>query len=116
MLERKLCPVCDVRYVCVANIRNGKTYYRNRCSVCYKAGKKIKPKPPFWMKSGYKKKDKCERCGFKAKVTEQLNVVYVDGNDHNNDWFNLRTVCLNCQAEVMHSGLSWKPSALTPDL
>jgi len=115
-MSRKTCPVCEIRPVAIAYHRNGKTYYRNRCDTCIRARKQIKPKPAGWIKSGYKKKPHCEKCGFKAKHKEQLTVVYVDGNTTNIDWFNLKTICLNCEAEIKHIGVAWKPSGLVPDL
>jgi len=68
-----------------------------------------------WLKSGYKKKEKCDRCGFKFKHPEQATVYHVDGNIGNSDWVNLKTVCANCVIEVEHGRLPWAPSDLIPD-
>jgi len=116
MLERKLCPCCHVKPVAVNYIKYGKTYYRNKCDQCYR--KKKKPLPAGWLRTGYKKKDKCEKCGFRFKHTEQSAVYHLDGNSANNDWFNLKTICANCAIEIQYSSLGWKPDGrekLTPD-
>ena len=42
------------------------------------------------------KKDHCEKCGFKAEHSCQLDVDHVDGNHNNNDISNLMTLCANC--------------------
>jgi len=44
-----------------------------------------------------------------------MRVYYVDGNLKNNDWNNLKTICLNCQAAVLDAKLGWKPSDLVAD-
>ena len=115
MLKRDLCPVCHNNPVSINYIRDDVTHYRNTCSACNRKKKKLKPVPPPWVKSGYKKKPQCERCGFKMKHSEQSNVFYVDGNLKNNNWLNLKTVCLNCQQEVYKSRLAWKAGPIVPD-
>lgn len=115
MTDRKLCPVCRQRPVAINCIKNEKTYYRKVCDVCSRKGKQLRPVPPAWVRSGYKKKPHCEKCGFKAKYPEQLGVFYVDGNLKNNNWSNLKTICLNCQQEVYKSRLPWRESPLEPD-
>ena len=115
MRERPICPTCNSRPVAVNCIKNHVTYYRKQCDACLRKGKKLKPKSPLWALSGYKKKTQCEKCGFNAKQLDQLNVFHVDGNLKNNDWTNLKTVCLNCTAEVYKSKLKWKPSPSVPD-
>lgn len=116
MSTRNLCPICTQNPVAVNYKRNGNTYYRQLCGVCSRKGKKLKPQPPAWYKSGYRKKPQCERCGFKAEIVEkQLLVFHIDGNLRNNDWSNLKTVCLNCRPMVYKSRLPWKPADLVPD-
>ena len=115
MKIRPLCPSCSQRPVAVNCINNGTTYYRKVCDRCSRGGLKPKSKPPEWVKSGYKKKPQCERCGFKLKYPEQSSVFYVDSNLKNNNWLNLKTVCLNCQQEVYKSKLTWKTGPITPD-
>jgi hypothetical protein len=115
MLKRDLCPACRANPVAVNYVRDGVTHYRNSCSSCIRKGKKLKPEPPAWVRMGYKKKPTCERCNFKFKLPEQSIVFHVDGNLKNNNHFNLKTVCLNCQQEVYKSRLSWKASPIVPD-
>jgi hypothetical protein len=96
--------------------RNDKVYYRKVCDVCARAGKKLKPTPPAWYKSGYRKKPVCEKCGFRSKYTErQMSVFYVDGNMKNNTAPNLKSVCLNCRVELAQSRSGWREAPLTPD-
>ena len=114
-MNRPICPICTQRPVAINYIKEGVTHFRKICDSCIRQGKQLKPIPPGWIKAGYRKKDRCEHCGFKAKYPEQLGVFYLDGNLKNNNWANLRTVCLNCQHEVRKSNLPWKQSPLTPD-
>jgi len=115
MLKRDLCPVCSNNPVAVNYIREGVTHYRNSCSSCIRKGRKLKPQRPNWILSGYKKKDRCEMCNFKAKTTKQLFVYHVDGNLKNTNGFNLKTICANCRIELSGSNLPWKASPITPD-
>lgn len=115
MLKRELCPICHSNPVAVNYIRDGVRHYRNCCASCGRTGRKLKPEPPAWKRTGYKKKPACEKCGFKFKLTEQSNVFHVDGNLKNNNEFNLKTICLNCTQEIYKSILPWKPSPIVPD-
>lgn len=115
MLERKLCPVCHTNPVAINYVNEGITHYRNSCSSCIRKGRKLKPEPPAWAKTGYKKKPSCEKCNFKFKFPEQSVVFHVDGNLKNNNWTNLKTICLNCQQEVYKSRVGWKASPIVPD-
>jgi hypothetical protein len=116
---RPLCPFCGKRPVAINRYSNNNVYYRKICDSCARAraaGKILKPQPPAWVKSGYKKKPNCEKCGFVAKYPEdQMRVFYLDGDLKNNSWSNLRTICLNCQQEITKSKLTWKPADLVPD-
>lgn len=114
--ERKLCS-CNQRY-CAVNYTDfyGITHYRGRCEACIKRGKRIKPPVARWQAAGYKKKPTCDRCGFRAKYAAQLIVCHVDGNLHNTDTRNLKTVCLNCQVDVVKADLPWRPGDLEPDV
>jgi hypothetical protein len=86
------------------------------CAGCIRKKKKIKPVPPSWVKAGYKKKNKCDRCGFVAlNIKTQMRVYYVDGNLKNNDWQNLKTICLNCQAALQENKTTWRPADLVAD-
>jgi hypothetical protein len=115
MLERKLCPVCNANPVAVNYVKDGITHYRNSCTSCIRKGRKLKPTPPAWARSGYKKKSNCEKCNFKFKFPEQSVVFNVDGNLKNNNWANLKTICLNCQQEIYKSKLGWKANPIVPD-
>jgi rRNA maturation protein Nop10 len=115
MEQRKICPYCNLNYVAVNYHKNGKIHYRSKCDKCAKK-KATKFMPPGWMRSGYKLKDKCEKCGFKLKYPEQSSVFYIDGNLTNNDRYNLKTVCANCAIELAHSSLGWKQGgSIKPD-
>jgi hypothetical protein len=43
-------------------------------------------------------------------------VFHVDGNLHNSDIRNLKTVCLNCAEEVKRSDVNWNRGDLEPDV
>jgi hypothetical protein len=116
MRIRPLCPVCNSKPVAINYIRDEVTHYRKKCDPCNRKKRKLPQQKSSWVKSGYKKKPACEKCGFVAKHTEQLNVFHVDGNLKNNDWSNLKTVCANCTIEIGKARLPWKISPLSPDL
>ena len=107
-MDRNTCPVCKQRLVGVNYTRNGTTYYRKKCDWCIYHHKQLSPLVSSWVRAGYKKKPHCEKCGFVAKLKEQLLVAYIDGDITNNDHFNLKTICLNCRLEVEKSQLPWK--------
>jgi hypothetical protein len=102
-------------YNSVNGWHNNKLYYRSRCNACIRKGKKLKPQKPRWQTSGYKKKTACDRCGFKSRHSSQLLVYHVDGDLNNTELRNLKTICLNCAAEITRSDLPWKPGDLEPD-
>jgi hypothetical protein len=87
-MTRPLCPTCNARPVAVNCHHSETTYYRRQCDACLRIGKKLKPKAPAWAISGYKKKERCELCNFKAKHIKQLFVYHVDGNLKNTNAFN----------------------------
>jgi 5-methylcytosine-specific restriction endonuclease McrA len=68
-----------------------------------------------WQKAGYKKKNKCELCGFKAVIHQQLNVYHIDGNRSNVTIFNLKTICANCQRLKSTQDLGWTIGDLEVD-
>jgi len=117
MSLRKICPYCNLRPVAINYYLKGVVHYRSKCVQCYRRRVK-KIAPPGWLRTGYKKKDKCEKCGFRFKHSEQANVYHIDGDTTNNDWFNLKTICANCAVEIQFGNLPWKPdskSKLRPD-
>lgn len=113
VMERPMCPICRRHPVALNYYRKDRAYYRSACTGCIHRGRTVKTEPPAWVKSGYKKSDRCDRCGYKLRHTEQSTVYYADGNTANNNWLNLKTVCLNCQIDVGKT--RWRPSNLTPD-
>ena len=54
--------------------------------------------PTYDDKFGFllNKKNKCEKCGFIAEDTCQLDIIYKDGNIKNKEKSNMRTLCANC--------------------
>jgi hypothetical protein len=111
--DRGVCPVCKKKPVAIANVRNNVTYYRKKCDSCYR--KKRKPAVAGWIRAGYKRKDKCEKCGFRFKYVEQAEVVHINGDISDTNWVNLKTICLNCIIDVQHSVLPWKLASILPD-
>lgn len=115
MKPRPVCTVCKLR-PCAVNYHKEQTvYYRKRCELCLKKQNEKRLSKPLWQQSGYKKKHKCERCGFHSKVSQIFSVFTVDGNLRNTSPINLRTVCANCQILISVSGESWKNADLTSD-
>jgi len=114
-MQRKICPVCRQHPVALNYYRKQQPYYRTTCTGCIHRGRKIKTDVPNWFRSGYRKKDRCDRCSFKFKFSEQSNVYHVDGNTANVSWSNLKTICLNCQQEIAKLPVPWKPSDIKPD-
>jgi len=113
--DRKICPTCNQRPCAVNYTKDGITHYRSHCDSCLKRGKDLKKPVPRWQAAGYKKKPACDKCGFRARYSAQLLVYHVDGNLHNSDVKNLKTVCLNCIEEIKRSDLPWKQGDLEPD-
>ena len=115
-MKRPLCKNCKTRAAAVNYIRHGIHHYRSRCGACIRAEKNPDSlQVPSWQKSGYKKKLKCEQCGFKAIDHRQIAVLYVDGNLRNNNWPNLKSVCANCVIEITLKGLGWVEDDVKPD-
>jgi hypothetical protein len=81
-----------------------------------KKNRKIKPPEPRWRAAGYKKKNTCDRCGFRSKYSAQLIVYHVDSNMNNATVRNLKTICQNCVVDVKKTDLPWRPGDLEPDL
>lgn len=113
---RPICTTCNSNTPVAVNChKNEKIYYRKQCDNCIRAGKKIKPQPPLWYKSGYRKKDMCDVCGYKAELPDkQLLVAHINGNLRDVDRVNLKTVCLNCHQLLQKKRLPWKIDKPTP--
>jgi hypothetical protein len=43
-------------------------------------------------------------------------VYHADGNQHNTNPRNLKTICLNCVEEIKRMDRPWVPGELEPDL
>ena len=112
---RPLCEVCNANARAVAYHKYGRVYYRSKCSSCIAKNRRKKKPIPRWQTSGYKKKPACDRCGFKARHHSQLLVLHVDGDLNNCELRNLRTVCLNCVADLKHLKSISRPGDLQPD-
>lgn len=113
-MSRPTCSKCNVK-PCAANYtRNGVKHYRSMCSGCIDATKHEKSlENQALVKSGYKKKNECDRCHFQAKHQSQLSIVYLDGNKLNVSRLNLRTYCANCISEI--AALPSSKGGLVPD-
>jgi hypothetical protein len=112
---RPLCSVCNSKPKAIAYHKYGKIYYRSQCDSCLRKGRKLKAAVPRWRTAGYKKKPTCDRCGFKARHHTQLAVYHVDGDLNHCELRNLKTVCLNCIAEITWFDLPWRRGDLEPD-
>ena len=115
MEYRPICQICGRKPVAINYKMHGKIYFRKRCDSCIRKKRNLPAPKPRWLLEGYKKKPHCEKCGFKAKLKQQLFVYYVDGNLNNNSQFNLKTICANCQYEIAREGLGWRQGDLVPD-
>lgn len=109
---RPLCQTCGEKPCAVNYYKGKKVYYRSECDSCARGAR---PKKARWQQSGYKKKDYCEKCGFKSKHPEQFNVYHVDGDLNNCRPSNLKTICANCQRIIQKEGHRWKQGDLLAD-
>ena len=113
---RPLCVNCKSKPRAYAYKKGNKIYWRKLCDACNR--KKSKKKTggiTALQRSGYRKKSKCELCGFKAQTQLQLDVLFVDGNLRNTSSTNLKTVCANCQRLSSVKRLGWKIGDLVAD-
>lgn len=114
-MNRPICQACSQRLCAVNYVKDGVTHFRSRCENCIKRRRGIKPPEPRWKRSGYKKKNTCDRCGFRSRYAAQLLVFHVDGNLNNSTMRNLKTVCQNCAVEIKKLDITWQPGDLEPD-
>ena len=114
--NRPLCKTCNTKPRAYAYKRNNTVYWRSQCDTCIrkKAGKKVGGVTAL-QRSGYKKRKKCELCGFKAQHQAQLDVLFVDANLMNVSESNLKTVCANCQRLSNVRRLGWRVGDLIAD-
>ena len=114
--NRPLCKECKSKPRAYAYKKGTKIYWRSLCDTCNRkrAGKRVGGITPL-QRSGYKKRKKCELCGFKAEQSSQLDVLFVDGNMRNTNALNLKTVCANCQRLGSIKRLGWRVGDLIAD-
>ena len=109
---RPLCKKCNEKPCAVNYHKDKKTFYRSMCDGCTRG---TSPSKPLWYRLGYRKKDKCEKCGYSSKHSEQFNVFHIDGDLNNCRPTNLKTVCANCQRVLHKEGVRWRQGDLVPD-
>lgn len=109
---RSICKICKKRPAAVNYRKNNNLYYRSKCDYCSK-NKSIEK--TYWQLAGYQKKNSCDKCGYTSKYHEQFNVFFVDGNETNCNFSNIKTVCANCQQILYKLKLTWKQGDLKPD-
>ena len=114
--NRPLCKECRSKPRAYAYRKLNKIYWRSLCDTCNrkKAGKKVGGITAL-QRSGYRKKKKCELCGFKAVNKTQLDVLFVDGNLRNVNANNLKTVCANSQRLSGVRKIGWRVGDLQAD-
>ena len=114
-ISRPICKECN-KNVCAINYkRNGITHYRSICDECGSKKKKLKPRKPKWISSGYNKKKQCDLCGFHSIIPTQMTVYHIDGNLENIAYTNLRSICLNCVEVVKKQKVNWLRGDLKVD-
>ena len=106
---RPLC-MCGQHPVAINYYKEGKPFYRSQCGQCARGVKVSK-----WILAGYKKKNTCDKCGFKSPYQEVFSVFHTDGNLNNCRPTNLKTICANCQRLLHRDGVKWKQGDLVPD-
>ena len=115
MTNRPVCNRCNKNFCSINYIRKEKTYYRSMCSECGKLTPRKKPKVFYWQKSGYKKKNVCDLCGFKSLYHTQMLVYHIDGDLTNIALNNLKTICLCCVEVVKKKEVNWRRGDLQVD-
>jgi len=113
---RPMCKVCNVNFCSVNYIKNGIRHYKSNCTNCRRKIKKLPPRKPKWMSSGYKKKTTCDYCGFRSIYPSQMTVFHINGNLEDVNYTNLRTICLNCVEVVKRREVNWKKGDLQIDI
>jgi hypothetical protein len=115
-MQRPLCTVCNERPRAYGYKKGTKIYWRSKCDTCIRKQKKLKTGGKTkWSLSGYRKKPRCELCGFKAIQHNQMAVYHVDGNRNNVIAYNLKTICANCQRLKSTQELGWSIGDLEVD-
>jgi hypothetical protein len=111
---RPICKNCKKNPAAINYCKNNKTYYRSQCESCTRYGGQGRG-TPRWEQVGYRKKNQCEKCGYKSNHTEQFDVYHIDGDLTNCRPSNLKTICANCQRILQKEGVKWKQGDLIPD-
>ncbi len=115
-MKRPLCKTCQEKPRAYGYRKNKKIYWRSQCDSCIRKKNKLKTGyMPKWHQAGYRKKNRCELCGFKAKSNVQLDVYHVDGRRNNCSPYNLKTLCANCQRLKSTQDLGWQIGDLEAD-
>jgi len=115
-MKRPLCNTCKSKPRAYGYRKGTKIYWRSQCDTCIRKRKNLKTNGPArWFQSGYRKKTRCELCGFKAVNEQQMDVFHVDGNRNNTSIYNLKTICSNCQRLKSTQELGWSIGDLEVD-
>jgi len=110
---RPLCKTCNERPRAVNYKKGKKVYYRSQCESCLTKGPNHGI--PRWKRAGYKKKNVCDKCGYKSQHKGVFKVFHVDGNLNNCRPSNLKTLCSNCAVILSTTETTWKQGDLLPD-
>jgi hypothetical protein len=115
-MKRPLCKNCREKPRAYAYRKDKKIYWRSECDTCIRKRKKLKTGyAPKWFQAGYRKKARCEMCGFRSSTPVQMDVYHVDGNRDNVSAYNLKTICANCQRLKSTQNLGWSLGDLEVD-
>tara|TARA_B100000424_G_C22585054_1_gene328517 strand:- start:37 stop:387 length:351 start_codon:yes stop_codon:yes gene_type:complete len=115
-MKRPLCKTCRNKPRAYAYKKGKIIYWRSQCDTCIRKKNKFKTGyAAKWYKVGYRKKKRCELCGFKQTSSAQMDVYHVDGNRNNVSLYNLKTICANCQRLKSTQDLGWQLGDLEVD-
>lgn len=115
-MKRAICSACHKRHVAINYKTKKRIHYRSRCDQCSRTNRLPRDPIPSWARSGYEKKERCEKCNFKCLVLDQMFVWYLDGDIQNNKWSNLKTICSNCKIALAKKYFIWTDENTKLDL
>ena len=95
------CKVCGKPAMNNGYDRAGKRDWKTICIVCRDVMKRHK-ELNFYIKT-----HSCEKCGFIALNSCQLDIDHIDGNSKNNSVENLQTLCANCHRLKTYLNQDW---------